>query len=1122
MRRCLLFTAFTGSVYAVAGQEGSFLALDNNKQLFIVHTGLTQGSCRSTQLNLCSNVGSPLSIGLAGNTLYFNDNQGNLYSTLLDSTGAVGNCKLIGNFISKSRAIYGLTVGPDSVVYAGSGNLIETYDIKTGTFGTLGRLPSNYKIGGDLMFYNGSLFEACTNTTTGNNELVLVNLSNPSASTQYLPFTSGTIFGFASITKRCSFNQSFALGQAGDIYKVDMANKTQDPTPYCILPFNINDAASLAETQTEAPPLPPAVISPAIYCVNTPSTQLTATISTIKDTLRWYTVASGGNATGAPFPTIGSSPSTITYYISQYDTATTCEGERAAIVVNVDSIINPSISISTTKTDICAGQTIGFMATDNIGTTNPTFQWMINGQNVGNNKDTFSTKSIANNDKITCVLNTKLSCATNPATVSNELIIASTQSSYPTISIKASDSSFCPGTSITFVATKTVAGTSQVQHWMVNGMEVNNNTDTFITKTLVNGDIVSCNLITSGKCVFPDTAISNTIKLSVTAKILPTVTITADTTAACAGSPINFSSTETHGGLQPAYQWKVNGRDVMGATSNTLTITSLNNQDVVTCRMISDANCLISNSATSNDIVITITPNPVPSIQIAASDTIICKGANVSFNASVKNAGTSPIYQWLVNGKDVGVNTIGFSSSSFNNDDTVTCRFIVNTACAGLDTATSNTIVIKYASLLKPTIVISADTTTICTGEKVTFKSAITYGGNQPVYSWKKNGVTINGAVSDTLMIDSIADGDMISGMLVSSIPCLSINNANSSPVTINVKSLPIIPTITGSNSICVNKTTTLFDMALGGTWSSDAISIATIDNTGIITGIAAGNAIISYAKTNGCGTTTQTYPITVSSNILGSIIGESSICKGDSTQFSNSSAISGNWISANSTIATISKNGIVHSVDTGTTTILYVISNACGTDTLYKTLTVSGEKPLGHPFSIEQPTCIKPFSGEVTIDVIGAEMPYRILLNADTSIAPTTISKLEEGNYPVYIYNRSRCLVDSITDISLKMPEDGSCRTIHVATAFAPNSTVGNNLLRPIGGNTANIKNVIFKVFNRFGNKVYESHSLYNGWDGRVNGTLQNADTYIWYLEYKLTNDTAPINLSGTSVLLR
>ncbi len=849
MKRVLLPLAFIFTIHVSSAQVGSFLALANNGQLYMVHIDTING-CTSKMLSLCNNV-RPLSIGLDGSTLYINDNKANLYSTTLDANGSVGDCKLLGKFLSKSGSIWGLTVGLDGIIYAGSGSLIETYNIKTGIFGKLGELPANYSIGGDLMFYNGQLFEGCTNSNTGGSELVLVNLTNPSLSTEYLPFTSRSIFGIASITKRCSSNQSYALDQSGEIYKVDMVNRTQDPVLFCQLDFKINDAASIAEIITDAPPLPPPVQSPAIYCTNTASYPLKATITNLNDTLRWYTVPIDGVSSAAPSPLVGNTPSSTTYYVSLFDTATKCEGERVPLVVNVETVVTPFISIANSKADFCSGQYYSFIASNNIASTNPTIQWKLNGQNVGINADTFSTGNLSNNDKISCVLNTNLVCATNPATTSNQISIASIATSYTSIAIMA-------------------------------------------------------------------------------------------------------------------------------------------------------------------------------------------------------------------------------------------------------------------------------DTTTICSGDKVTFTSIIKNGGTLPTFSWFKNGISLNNSNSNKITIDSLKDGDQVSCLLTSNIPCLPINTATSLPISIKVNTAPILPAITGSTSTCQGQSIRLVNTNTGGVWNSSVPTIATVDaSSGLVKGISAGNALISYAKTNVCGTTTITYPITVSSNLIGELVGANILCKGDTALFSNSKGIAGKWESGNATIATVTNVGMVVALDTGSTQIKYNIRNACGTNTLTSALKVTGKKPFQVPYAKHEPTCIKPFSGEIDLDVIGAEKPYKVLFNKDTLLIPASITKLGEGNYPLYIYNSSSCLVDSLTNISLKMPNDANCYVLHVPTAFAPNSAIGNNLLKPIGGSSTDINAVVFRVYNRFGNKVFESHELYNGWDGKMNGVLQDAGTYIWYLEYKV-NTTNKITQQGASVLIR
>jgi len=65
------------------------------------------------------------------------------------------------------------------------------------------------------------------------------------------------------------------------------------------------------------------------------------------------------------------------------------------------------------------------------------------------------------------------------------------------------------------------------------------------------------------------------------------------------------------------------------------------------------------------------------------------------------------------------------------------------------------------------------------------------------------------------------------------------------------------------------------------------------------------------------------------------------------------------------------------------------------------------------------------------------------------------------------------------------------------------------------------NMKAIHFRVFNRLGNIVYESHDIYNGWDGFYNNKLQEAGTYVWYLQY-IGMDNVLKYLKGTSILIR
>lgn len=53
---------------------------------------------------------------------------------------------------------------------------------------------------------------------------------------------------------------------------------------------------------------------------------------------------------------------------------------------------------------------------------------------------------------------------------------------------------------------------------------------------------------------------------------------------------------------------------------------------------------------------------------------------------------------------------------------------------------------------------------------------------------------------------------------------------------------------------MCVGSNTTLANTTSGGTWSSNNTGIATVNNSGVVTGVSGGTAIITYTVNNsGC-----------------------------------------------------------------------------------------------------------------------------------------------------------------------------------------------------------------------------------------------------------------------------
>jgi len=90
----------------------------------------------------------------------------------------------------------------------------------------------------------------------------------------------------------------------------------------------------------------------------------------------------------------------------------------------------------------------------------------------------------------------------------------------------------------------------------------------------------------------------------------------------------------------------------------------------------------------------------------------------------------------------------------------------------------------------------------------------------------------------------------------------------------------------------------------------------------------------------------------------------------------------------------------------------------------------------------------------------------------------------------------------------------------IAVPNAFTPNNDGKNDYLYPLNAYKAD--NLIFRVYNRFGQVVFETKDWTKKWDGTINGQAQPTGTFVWILQY-IDRDTQQLIVKkGTTVIIR
>jgi hypothetical protein len=531
-------------------------------------------------------------------------------------------------------------------------------------------------------------------------------------------------------------------------------------------------------------------------------TTLTASAPAVTGTpiFKWYNTASSANPlfTGNPFLT-GTLNSSNNYFVS-VEGDNYCEGtDRKEVFVEVSPSVEPTIMISTANSTVCAGTSVTFNATASNEGTAPIYQWKKNNSNVGANSATYSLIPV-NGDVIACELTSNVNCASPTTATSDPITMTIIPTVNPSISISSdAGASVCSGTSVTFTATVTNEGTAPVYQWKKNGSNVgeDSNTYSFIP---VDGDVITCELISNAACASPATVTSEPVVMTVTATVAPTITISTATSTVCSGTSVTFTATVTNEGTAPTYQWKKNGINV-GTNSDTYNVIPVDG-DVITCELISNAACASPATVTSEPVVMTVTATVAPTITISTAASTVCSGTSVTFTATVTNEGTTPSYQWKKNGSNVGSNNNTYNFTPVDGD-VITCTLTSNATCAAPATVTSAPVTMTVNASVVPTITISTDATTACSGTSVTFTATVTNEGTVPAYQWKKNGINV-GENSNTYSFIPV-DGDVITCELTSNAIC-----AAPAPVTSNPVAMVVKPSSEGSSQIDVAGITTI------------------------------------------------------------------------------------------------------------------------------------------------------------------------------------------------------------------------------------------------------------------------------------------------------------------------
>ncbi len=284
-----------------------------------------------------------------------------------------------------------------------------------------------------------------------------------------------------------------------------------------------------------------------------------------------------------------------------------------------------------------------------------------------------------------------------------------------------------------------------------------------------------------------------------------------------------------------------------------------------------------------------VTVNPTTPI---TGTTTICAGTTTTLS-DVSTGGT-----WSSTNTSVATITAGTGVVSALTAGTTTISYLLPSGC--------------YAAITFTVINVGPITGTpvLCVGSTTTLNDA-TGGG-----TWNSGTTAVATVGLGTGVVSGVSAG--------TSLVTYTSGGGCTTTIVVTVNPLPAV--ITGVTNVCAGHTTTLSDITAGGAWTSSNTAIAGVSATGVVTGVSAGGATITYKMPTGCLTT-----IAVVVNPLPAPIGGvANVCVGSSITL-NDALAGGTWISSNTAVTTIDiATGIVFGVSAGVTTITYTLPTGC------------------------------------------------------------------------------------------------------------------------------------------------------------------------------------------------
>lgn len=353
-----------------------------------------------------------------------------------------------------------------------------------------------------------------------------------------------------------------------------------------------------------------------------------------------------------------------------------------------------------------------------------------------------------------------------------------------------------------------------------------------------------------------------TLTINVAAR--PTFTLSSASSSICSGTAstnLTFSATT---GTPNRYNidWTSGITDVNDVTfsGSTMTISGLGSIAAGTYTgTLTIYNVDSKVMSTGTTVTLTINSSAQPST--ITGSTTVCIGKTGETYTVTNVSGST--YSWTYSGTGATI-TAGSNTNSItvSYSSTATSGTWSVTATKDGCTSTARTLDITVNSSPQPSAI--TGNASICAASTGIVYSVTSVANTSYSWTYSGTGATIaSGGGTNSITVNYASNATTGTWSVVATGPNSCPSIARTFAVT-TVNITPTVADITGGSSIASGGTTTLASTTTGGSWSSSNTSIATVNSSGVVTGVAAGSVTITYTVTSSGCSASKTKAITV------------------------------------------------------------------------------------------------------------------------------------------------------------------------------------------------------------------------------------------------------------------